>query len=494
MKLCAIVVTVIVCCSTAASDTFYVSTNSPVDGPGTDWSNAFHTIQDAVDAAVTPGDVVLVTNGTYRAGGAVTPGYISTNRVCITSAITVQSVNGASETIINGTDSVRCVFLGTDAVFSGFTLTNGSVLVGDDVYYDLSGGGVLLTDGMITDCVLTGNRAEYGGGVELYGGGTISNCTLSGNSAKYDGGGASLDDEGGTITHSTLSGNTAKYDGGGAALYGGVLNNCILRGNAAESSGGGSELYGGLMNNCILSGNAATNNGGGVELWEGGQLNNCTLSMNVSEAEGGGAYLFDGGVLNNCILWNNESAVSGHDIFDDGADAIRYSCSSDGVLHGTDGCITNAPMFVSSENYRLGYGSPCIDAGTNAYAAGSTDLDGTARIVNTTVDMGAYEYDAGLYDTDGDTVTDGDELVADTDPVDAEDYFHITGIDFYPPVMWFPSSDTRLYTLQMSTNLVEGSWDNIPSQTGITGNGTELILTDSAATNSSCFYRVIVEL
>jgi len=37
-------------------------------------------------------------------------------------------------------------------------------------------------------------------------------------------------------------------------------------------------------------------------------------------------------------------------------------------------------------------GSPCIDRGSNAYVStGAADLDGSLRIVNGWVDMGAYE-------------------------------------------------------------------------------------------------------
>jgi len=73
-----------------------------VNGPGTGWSNAWHSIQDAVDVATNAGDVVLVTNGVYDTGGAAVPGYALTNRVCITNAITVQSVGGPSNTFIVG--------------------------------------------------------------------------------------------------------------------------------------------------------------------------------------------------------------------------------------------------------------------------------------------------------------------------------------------------------------------------------------------------------
>ena len=49
-------------------------------------------------------------------------------------------------------------------------------------------------------------------------------------------------------------------------------------------------------------------------------------------------------------------------------------------------------MNAAGGNYRLQAGSPCIGAGNNGYVQGATDLDGNARTVNTTVDMGAYEY------------------------------------------------------------------------------------------------------
>ena len=99
MKWFAIFTVVVFICILASADTFYVSTNSPSDGPGIAWNNAFHTIQGGIDAA-SSNDVVLVTNGVYNTGARITPGYACLNRVVITKDITVRSVNGADVTII----------------------------------------------------------------------------------------------------------------------------------------------------------------------------------------------------------------------------------------------------------------------------------------------------------------------------------------------------------------------------------------------------------
>jgi hypothetical protein len=53
-------------------------------------------------------------------------------------------------------------------------------------------------------------------------------------------------------------------------------------------------------------------------------------------------------------------------------------------------CITSDPLFGS--NYHLLPASLCIDAGSNALAIGTTDLDGYPRIAGSAVDMGAYEF------------------------------------------------------------------------------------------------------
>ncbi len=404
----------------ASAAVLHVDSNSTNSVPPyASWSTAAANIQDAIDVS-TNGDLVLVTNGNYQTGGRVVYGSLM-NRVAITKAVTVQSVNGPSATVIRGylfigDTAVRCVYMTNNATLSGFTLTWGATRSAGDVNQEESGGGIWCEDtsATISNCVIVGNSAYISGGGVISG--TLNNCTINGNAASKIGG-ESMSGTGGGALYSALnrcsiSGNSA-FAGGGVAY--GTLNYCTVSGNAATApfnSGnyfltGGGGVLNGVANNCKITRNSAYVGGGFYGLGSpGGVLNNCLVANNfVNLAYGGIGGTFDGtlnnctivgnaggqvagslgGTLNNCIVYYNGSTN-----FD--SVTMNNCCTAPMPASGT-GNFTNAPMFVNPANeFHLLPVSPCIDAGNGAYVTVTNDLDGNARIVGSTVDIGAYEY------------------------------------------------------------------------------------------------------
>src|SRR5690242_6559894 len=81
--------------------TLYVDINSvDPESPYSDWSTAATSIQDAIDVA-SDGDLILVNDGIYNVGGELAIGDV-TNRVAVTKPVSIQSINGAAVTVIEG--------------------------------------------------------------------------------------------------------------------------------------------------------------------------------------------------------------------------------------------------------------------------------------------------------------------------------------------------------------------------------------------------------
>jgi hypothetical protein len=334
-----------------------------------------------------------------------------------------------------------------------------------------TGGGAY--SGTLDHCTLTGNSGGFGGGANAA---NLNYCTVIGNSARYGGGVYT-----GTHQHCTLTGNTASLGGGGSlsaildhctvmtnsapiggGAYNGTLYWCVLKGNTASFGGGADNA---TLNNCLLTANAASTSGGGTY---GSSLNGCTLVANSASSNGGGTYR---STNINCIIYFNTAGNDSNYY----SGSLTYCCTA--PLPAGAGNLTNVPLFINQAagNYRLNSNSPCINVGSYGYL-NSFDLDGRPRVVGGTVDMGAYEFQgpgigefigwlqqfglptdgsADYTDSDGDRMNNWQEYLADTGPLDANDYFHITTftrIGTYNTLGW-TSKATRFYRVERSDTL-----------------------------------------
>lgn len=204
--------------------THYVAPSGNQEPPFTSWETATPYIQEAVDIAGTlPGTRILVTNGVYDEGAFYDPdsNSVPLHRIVLDKPVMLQSVNGPEYTIIDaGADetNMRCVYMGTGACMSGFTICNGN--------HTAYGGGIYgIKDNVISACHVVSNSAGSGGGIR---GGTLYNCLLQTNRAtSYAGGGAIYS----TLNHCRLIDNCAEQFGGAAS--GSTLYDCYGSGNYA---------------------------------------------------------------------------------------------------------------------------------------------------------------------------------------------------------------------------------------------------------------------
>jgi hypothetical protein len=299
---------------------------------------------------------------------------------------------GAGVITVSGNNASRVFDItGSIVVITGLTVTHGSATAGDG-NIDTGGGGIFIAQQSqvtITDCMITANAAGIGGGIDAIGSLSIARSTISGNMGGNFGGGIF---DGGpetstlTVTDSTFSGNSAT-SGGAVCVYGSAAYNGYA-----------------LFVNCTFTGNSATNGGAIYGLGATGLINS-TLSGNTASAAGGGAYMLFQAV--NTIIAGNHAPSApdvsggigedhGNNLIGDGSGGSGFVASD---LVGTAAQPINPKLGPLQDNggptqtMALLSGSPAIDAGNNAATPGFYDQRGPGypRIVNGTIDIGAFE-------------------------------------------------------------------------------------------------------
>jgi len=444
--------------------THYVSVNSTGSlAPFLSWGAAATNIQEAIQASTTRGARILVSNGVYSTGLAITPGGSLTNRIVATNAIIVQSVNGPTVTTIVGrgpigSSAIRCAYLADDAVLTGFTLSNGYTQSDGQLYKDQSGGGVYAYGATISNCIIYANSAEvYGGGI-FYG----------------------------TVNGSIIRGNSANSCGGGTAYS--TLNNCTVAGNSAVSFGGGT--YYGDINNSIVQSNSATI---GADFYLGTFQYSCTYPVpsgtsNITNSPNfvnyaTGDFHLSGNSM--CINGGNNTLAPGTlDI--EGNGRIQASVVDMGAYESS---------FAPIDAWSHGYGTIVPVGRVSALVSNNqsftmTVTPGYPPMLGVKIDgvgIGRTNSYTFYSLTSNHTIEVYFWLYPDTNG------YSIKALDwnvFNTTVLRWKATNGWYYTLQQTPSLTPVAWEDVSPHTNMTGLG-DMVITNVPGTNSQIFYRLI---
>ncbi|RYZ99046.1 MAG: T9SS type A sorting domain-containing protein [Sphingobacteriaceae bacterium] len=206
------------------------------------------------------------------------------------------------------------------------------------------------------------------------------------------------------LTNLTISGNVGGMYNNSSSP---TLINVTISGNTATNGGGmHNSSSSPVLINVSISGNVASANGGGmINSLSSPVLTNVTISGN-SASVGGGMYnnLSSSPKINNSIIYNNNTGVTNSvstPVYKNslvqgnptGAAMVNYTGAANIIFVNPQ-----APGLSTLGDYSLLAGSAAINAGSNQLytAAGGDlatgkDLVGNPRVVEMTIDMGAYE-------------------------------------------------------------------------------------------------------
>ncbi len=296
-------------------------------------------------------------------------------------ALYIDNNTGEEVNIINSEFKYNGYLDSTSKTFNGgaIYLLNGSL--------NISGAGSDIS----SNC--TNNGA--GGGIYIYGGNlSISNASISNNG--FIGVGAPETQSGGGIYFrgSSLTIDRVKF-----------IN------NQAEDNGGGifinpvtADIN---INNSLFRSNRAINNDGGALYLNNGALNfaNVTFYDNSANNNGGAIYSNIGATIYNSVFYGNSGSAGNNIYVNNGTVSISYCFYYGGLDTGGSGIIDTSGdgnindstnPFMSTTYGADDFLYPdviIIDAGYNdAISDYLTDLAGNTRIINGTVDIGAYEW------------------------------------------------------------------------------------------------------
>lgn len=394
--------------------TIYVDKNASGLNNGTSWANAFTTIQPAIDIS-TPGlSKIWVSKGTYTTGTSRTDTYLITDLIKMYGGF-----NGTETDISQRNPKVNNTILSGDLNNDdNAIITNVETTRQDNAYHVITLKGDFGSGTIIDGFTITGGNAN----------GSLSNNCATSDPLQY------AHDRGAAIYANPDNPNRSVN-----ALF----NNCIIEKNSSTqiavfstfSPCGASGTFSDIdFENCIIrdnysveSNNLSYGASGTYSNNRHGSLINCLIYNNESvnaasvvrlSAAGGNGAACRVDIINTTITKNisgiNKTVTTSNVSYCKIQNSIIYNnggfqpiditgntpSSSNNIIQGAQlGGNPSDPKFVDADNnFRLQGTSPAINAGDNSFLPSNITLDisGEARIFNTTIDMGAYEYDPSI--------------------------------------------------------------------------------------------------
>ncbi|PSK90321.1 T9SS type A sorting domain-containing protein [Taibaiella chishuiensis] len=421
----------------------YVKTGATGLNNGTSWTNAYTSLQAT---AANSADTIWIAAGTYKptndttrsayfdlrnknvfGGFAGTETQLSQRNITANPTILSGDIGVAGDNSDNSYSLIRIFSTG-----DYFTLFADGLILEKSGRYAISFSAAL-TIGMtaisatFNNCIFRDNQGTEGAVLlaALSGPTRFNNCTFERNHVTGNGGvfylsGSNFIHAYGTATATDCRffNNTALGNGGVAyyGLGGFTADRCIFAGNSADVGG---VVYTDLLwsggtgsgpqfstSNSIFAGNRA--NSIGAINCNTLQMQNCTVAGNKA----GNGYAINAlatSYIRNSIVWNNIDTVGNTP----GAMQVSLNIQGNNAAYVRRNIIQNNtaipgnfdfdPLFVAPAaagtspfnfddyNYQLSAASPAIDLGADSFVTATMDLNKTARIQGSHVDLGCYE-------------------------------------------------------------------------------------------------------
>ncbi|WP_206539804.1 choice-of-anchor Q domain-containing protein, partial [Psychroserpens damuponensis] len=395
--------------------TIYVDANATGTNDGSSWANALTDIQTAIDIT-TPGlSEIWVAQGIYTTGSSRADTFLITELVKLYGGF-----NGTETDITQRDPKTNVTVLSGDLNGDDSAiLTNVEATRQDNAYHVVTLKGNFNSGTIIDGFTISGANAN----------GALSNSCSTPATQQY------AHDRGGAVYANPDNANRSV-----SALF----NNCIIEKNTSSkiavfstfSPCGASGTFSDVdFENCIIRDNYSVGNqnldygaSGTYSNSRYGSLINCAIYNNESvnaasvvrlSASGGNGSVCRVNIINTTITKNSSGInkamslnnvsyckIQNSIIYDnDGFQPIEQSgnapTSNNNIVQGAQlSGNPSDPLFTNStaNDFTLQSISPAVDAGNVSYMPShiTTDVLGHARVYNTDIDMGAYEYNPTL--------------------------------------------------------------------------------------------------